>query len=160
MVIGLNGSGKSRLANKLGSILGKKVTHLDKHYYRPGWNAVSKEEWSEIIKNLIAQDEWIIDGSYPSSMDRRMERADTIIWLNFNKIRCIYRIIARTFNKVQPFDRPQGDLHKFSWWLLWKIIKYPKKKIFDKLEQYKNTKQIVILKNNKEVELFLASLVK
>ena len=160
MIIGLNGSGKSTLANKLGSILGREVTHLDKLYFKPGWNAVSKEEWKEIVTNLLAQDKWIIDGSYPSSMDRRAERADLIIWLKFSKIKCLYRIIKRCFSKIQPFDRPEGDFHKISWYLVWKILKYSKRKIAKKLEPYKNSRKLVILHNDNEVAQFLATLVK
>ncbi len=160
LIIGLNGSGKSTLANKLGKILGLDVFHLDKFYYKPGWQAVEKEEWSSIVKTLLEKERWIIDGTYPSSLDRRIARSDTIIFLNFNKYRCLYRIIARSFDKVQPFDRPDGDFHKISWHLVKKVILYPKRKMLEKLENLGESKKIIILNNDREVSAYLATLVK
>lgn len=160
LVIGLNGSGKSTLAKKLGKILNREVTHLDKHYFKQKWEAVSKEEWSEVIKEILSKDKWIMDGTYPSSLDRRIEASDTVIFLNFNRLLCLYRAFIRIFNRAQPSDRAPGNFHKISWQLVKKIIKYPKKKILEKLELHKNYKKIIILNNNNEVKLFLSTLVK
>ena len=160
LILGLNGSGKSTLANKLGKILNLEVFHLDKLYFKPGWKAVEKEEWPRIVQNVIDKDKWIIDGTYPSSLDRRIERSDTIIFLNFNKLLCLYRIIIRIFDRTQPFDRAEGNFHKISWYLIKKVIIYPKQKILKKLEKYKDTKKIFIIKNSKEVEELLLKLSK
>src|SRR3989344_6418004 len=136
LILGLNGSGKSTLANKLGKALNLEVFHLDKLYFKPGWQPVAKKEWPRMVQNVIDKDKWIIDGTYPSSLDRRIERSDTIIFLNFNKLLCLYRIFKRTLNRMQPFDRPEGDFHKLSWYLIKKVIIYPRNMILQKLEKY------------------------
>ena len=155
LIFGLNGSGKSTLAKKLGEILGLEVIHLDKYFFKQKWEAVSREERDEIIKNILLKDKWIMDGTYPSSLDRRMEAADTIIFLNFNRFLCLYRAFKRIFNRTQPTDKAPGNFHKISWELIRKIFKYPKKKMLDKLEFYKKTKQIFVFRNRKEVENYL-----
>ncbi len=150
LIIGLNGSGKSTLANKLGKLLNIEVFHLDKLYFKPGWKAVEKGEWLKIVQDIISKEKWIIDGTYPSSLDKRIERSDTIIFLNFNKLLCLYGIFIRIFDRKQPFDRPEGDFHKLSWFLIKKVLNYPKNHILQKIEKQKDTKKIFIIKNNRE----------
>ena len=63
LIIGLQGSGKSTFANKLGKKLNRKVVHLDKIYYESGWkHAQTKEEWRQTIRDLVSKDQWIMDG--------------------------------------------------------------------------------------------------
>jgi predicted ABC-type ATPase len=81
----------------------------------------------------------------------------TIIFFNFNKLLCLYRIFKRTFDKTQPFDKAEGNLNTISWNLIKSVILYQKKKNLDRLEQYKETKKIIIFKNTKEVEKYLAT---
>lgn len=160
LIIGLQGSGKSTFANKLGQSLDRKVIHLDKLYYRSGWQAVSKPEWQEILKEVTLQKEWIIDGNYHSSLDARIELADTIVFLNFPKWLCLFRAYKRSFKKDQPFDKAKGNNEKVSFDLIKKILRYPKNEVLNKLEKHKNTKKIFILKNSNEAEALLIELEK
>lgn len=158
VIIGVQGSGKSTFANKLGKVLGRDVTHLDKLYYKPGWQAVTKVEWQEILQGLVARKQWILDGNYNSNLGLRLDAADTVIFLNFPKWICIYRACKRAFQKAQPFDKVEGNKEKVSWTLIWKIITYPKKEMVKRLEKDNNGKKIYILKNDRDADLLLASL--
>jgi adenylate kinase family enzyme len=159
LIIGINGAGKSTLANNLGKKLNREVIHLDKLYYQSGWqHTQTKEEWRGTVKNLISKEKWIMDGHYNSTLDIRIPAADTIIFFNFNKLLCIYRIVKRIFSRIQPFDKIEGNKEKISFDLIKKIIKFPKKKILRMLEPYKNIKQIIIFKNDGEVEKYLSTL--
>ncbi|HZN09425.1 MAG TPA: hypothetical protein VFB65_21695 [Pyrinomonadaceae bacterium] len=44
--------------------LNLEVFHLDKFFWRPGWVESPREEWSQIVTELINRDSWIIDGNY------------------------------------------------------------------------------------------------
>jgi len=57
-IIGSGGAGKSTLARKMGVLLNLLVHHLDKVFWLPNWEKMS-------------QSEWVIDGNYGSTMDRR-----------------------------------------------------------------------------------------
>src|SRR3989344_8957244 len=93
LIIGLQGSGKSTFANKLGQGLNREVIHLDKVYYESGWKHIqTKEEWRQTIKELVLREKWIMDGQYTSTLDIRIPTADAIIFFNFNKLFCLYRI--------------------------------------------------------------------
>jgi len=159
LIIGLNGSGKSTFANKLGKKLNREVVHLDKIYYESGWKHLqTQEEWRETVGGLVSKEKWIIDGHYNSTLDIRIQPADTIIFFNFNKLLCLYRAFKRIFNRTQPFDKAEGNLNTLSWVLIKKIIKFPKNKMLNILEQNKNAKRIIIFNNDREVEKYLSTL--
>ncbi len=160
LVIGLNGAGKSTFANKLGKKLNLEVIHLDKVYYNSGWDRAYKTqpEWKQKVLELAAQDKWIIDGHYNSSLKLRIPRADTIIFFNFSKIICLYGVFKRLFNHNQPFDKQEGNLNRISWNLIRKIIIFDKKKLLGMLEELKPSKKIFVVKNRKEAEELLSIL--
>ena len=160
LIIGLQGSGKSTFANKLGQRLNREVIHLDKIYYESGWkHTQTKEEWRQTIRNLVSDQRWIMDGQYNSTLDIRIPAADTIIFFNFSKTVCFYRIFKRIFNKVQPFDKAEGNFNKISWDLIKKILYFPRQETLAKLEPFKNSKKIFIVKNSREAKNLLDKLV-
>ena len=157
LILGLQGAGKSTLANRLGKKLDREVIHLDKLYYPVGWvHPQTREEWREEMRNLAKREKWIMDGNFHSTLDIRMPRADMIIFLDFNKLLCLYRIFKRVWvSKGQPFDKAIGNKERVSWGLVMKIIKFPRQKTYERLKMYENSKKIYILKNDKEVEELL-----
>ncbi len=152
LIIGIPGSGKSTFANKLGKELNREIIHLDKFYYKSNWVAVQKDEWSAIVKNLLSREEWIMDGNYRGTFDSRIPAADTVVFLNFNKILCIYRAFTRSLDKNQPFDKAEGNTNKLSWGLLKKIITFNREEVIYRLKLYENTKKIFIVNNRKELD--------
>ncbi|MGE0699803.1 MAG: topology modulation protein [Hyphomicrobiaceae bacterium] len=82
LIIGPSGSGKSWLAQKVGSGLGLEVIHLDKVYWQPGWTAPDTTTWRERVTDLTAGDAWVMDGNYNRTLPARLQRAHAIIWLD------------------------------------------------------------------------------
>jgi adenylate kinase family enzyme len=74
---------------------------------------------------LDLHDRWVIDGNYSKlSFERRMEEADVIILMLFNRWNCLYRVTKRYLkfkNKTRP-DMAQGCKEKldreFVKWIL------------------------------------------
>ena len=161
LIIGLQGSGKSTFANKLGQGLNREVIHLDKIYYESGWkHTQTKEEWKQTIRDIVSGQKWIMDGQYNSTLDIRIPVADTIVFFNFNKFICFFRIFKRIFTRAQPFDKAEGNFNKISWDLIKKIIYFPRQQTLVKLLPFKNSKKIFIVKNSKEAEELLSQLTK
>ncbi|NTU46985.1 hypothetical protein HGA88_05150 [Candidatus Roizmanbacteria bacterium] len=150
-IIGLQGAGKSTFAHKLGIILHRKVTHLDKEYYLPHWKKrFTKAEWIAHQKQLIKEKQWIIDGNYKSTIDIRIEAADTIIFFDFPKLLCIYRAFKRALNNNQPVGKVENTRETINSNFIATILSYNKKQIHQKLNYYKKYKRIIILKNSKQ----------
>jgi hypothetical protein len=80
IIVGCQGSGKTRLALELALKLGVAVVHLDRLYWRPGWKASDKASFRARVADAIAGESWVIDGSYWGlAFDLTLARADTLV---------------------------------------------------------------------------------
>lgn len=162
-IIGNAGSGKSTLAQKLHAITRLPIFYLDQYYWKPGWVKTDPDEYKKIHDQLCDQEKWLIDGINLRVMEYRIKRADMIIFLNMPRYICFYRIFKRTFKyygtethsspKGCP-ERFNGEFLKFLKWV-WVFKKRYPPAIRELLKNYENTKQIYILKSQKEIDQFL-----
>ncbi len=160
LVIGHPGAGKSTLASNLGMKTGLPVIHLDKEFWRRGWVQIPKNEWRQRTEILVNRDEWIIDGSYDRTLDIRLLRADTVIFLDFSRYLCLWRVskrIVTNFGEVRP-DMADGcperiDLGflKFVW--NYRRDRYPI--VSECLKTHYADGTIVVLKNPTDAIQFL-----
>ena len=163
MIIGSGGAGKSTLSRQIHEITGLPIFHLDKYYWKPNWIESDKHEWEKTVQALTNQDVWIMDGNYGGTMDIRLEKADTIIFLNLSRWVCLRRVIIRTilsYGKSRQ-DMTPGCPERFSWEFLQYIWNYPATRsphILKKLEGLSNSKNVIILESPGEVKNFLKSL--
>jgi len=44
---------------------------------------------------LAAAPDWIMDGNYHNTYDIRMQRADTLLWLDYPRATCLRRVLLR-----------------------------------------------------------------
>jgi adenylate kinase family enzyme len=158
IIIGSGGSGKSTAAIKLGEITGLPVIHLDSYFWKPDWIQVGKDEWLLKIKELCEQPRWIMDGNYRGTMDLRFNEADTIIFLYFPRLLCLWGIMKRRFSK-RP-DTIEGcrekiDLEFFKW--VWNFNMTHVPDIMEKLNNIKD-KNVYILRNRKQLNKLFESI--
>ncbi len=117
LVIGHPGSGKSTLAKKLARILDLPLIHLDQQFWRPGWQATPSDEWRERVRDMVSGERWVIDGTFDQSLDIRLPRAETVIFLDFPRRMCVWRIIKRImsgYGKVRS-DMGAGCPERWDW---------------------------------------------
>jgi len=163
MVIGSSGSGKSTMAKRLGEITGLPVIHMDTIYWQPGWVATPADEVHERAIAAADRPAWVFDGNHSKSRDYRMERADTVIYLDFNRFTCLLRAFKRRImyaGKTRP-DMGEGCNERLTWWLITWIWGYPKRargKTLEWLSTIGPPKQVYHLKGNRAVRDFLRSL--
>ena len=159
MIIGCGGSGKSTLARQLGDKLNLPVVHLDKLFWHPGWVESSKEEIDEKIMTAMAEPRWIMDGNYNRTLPMRLEKCDTVIYLDFSRFTCLMGVAKRimtSYGKVRP-DMGAGCPERIDWEFLrwvWNFNRNNREKNYRLLEQYAD-KEIHILKNRRQVKRFL-----
>lgn len=161
-IIGYSGSGKSTLARKLAESYDLPVLHFDRVQFRPNWEIrpqASKEIMTKTFLDL--HKDWVIDGNYSKlSYERRMEEADVIILLLFNKVSCLYRVTRRylTYKDSSRPDMGEGCKEKLDWefvkWILrdgrsktardryqWVMRQYPDKTVLIKNQRQLNNVQ-------------------
>ena len=162
IVIGCSGSGKSTFSRQLGSITQIPVVHLDKLWWKPGWETVSREEFDLQHQKTLEKPSWIIDGNFSRTLPQRIAACDTVIYLDFNRITCIMGVLKRVFTnmgKVRP-DMGDGCPERFSLDFLiwvWNFNKKNRRNTYDLLSEA-NHAQIHIFKNRKQVYKFLSDI--
>ena len=162
LVLGNRGSGKSSFSEKLANKLGIPCIHLDSHYWRPNWVPTPEVEWPSIVRRLIDEDEWVMDGNYSTTLEERIQRADTAIYLRVTRPVAFWRIIRRRIahhGKVRP-ELPEGchekiDVDFLKW--IWNHQKRAEKGTFPILEKYSDSEKIVHYLDSKEAQEFLDS---
>ena len=162
LVIGAGGAGKSTLARRLGAALKLEVIHLDKYYWRPGWVETAKDEWERTVAALCARDAWVMDGNYLSTLAQRLQACDTVIFLDFARTLCLWRVVKRRI-LYRADTRPdmaagcteQLDLEFLRW--IWTYARRTRPEVVARLAEHAQGKQIIYLRKPAEVEQFLAA---
>ena len=161
-IIGSFGAGKTILALQLGEILKTPVFHLDCYFWLPGWKEKPGDVRIKILKELIQQEQWIIEGTYLRSSEPRLQAADTIIFLDISTWLCLKRIFYRYFKDRRPRpDLPAGCSSNLNPWRIGKVLFFRvrhRKELSQKLHSYESSKQVIWLRSPEEVENFLAEL--
>lgn len=95
LIIGCCGSGKSTLTKSLSKILNLPVVHLDALFWDKNWQQKDENTFLKLLDNELNGDKWIIDGNYISSLEYRASFADTIIYLDYPILLCLFNVIKR-----------------------------------------------------------------
>ena len=161
-IIGYSGSGKSTLARQLAEAYNIPVLHFDKVQFRPNWEIrpqASKEIMTKTFLDL--HKDWVIDGNYSKlSFERRMEEADVIILLLFNRISCLYRVTRRylKYKNATRSDMADGCTEKLDWeFVKWVLrdgrTKTSKQRYQSVRDRY--PEKTVVIKNQRQLDAYL-----
>ena len=166
MIIGFSGCGKSTLARQLGEMLDIEPLHFDAIHWLPNWVESTVEYKIERVRPVLEKDRWIIEGNYRRVLWReRLEQADTIIFLDFNPLLCLYRVVKRWFiykGKTRP-DMGEGCAEKLDFefikWVLWQG-RGNRKNNYELLTFLKNEqdKTVYIFRNPRQLKKFVNKL--
>ena len=162
VIIGCGGSGKSTLARQLGEKLNLPVVHLDKLWWKPGWVETSREDFDAKLAQELQKPQWIMDGNFNRTIETRIAKCDTIIYLDFSRVACVLGVLKRvitTHGKVRP-DMGEGcperfDLEFLKW--VWSFNDKNRQRYYKILNETQGVETIV-LKNRRMVKRFLRSL--
>jgi len=163
LVIGSSGAGKSTFARRLHQATNLKLIHLDQLHWKPNWVEPAKDEWRKIVEETIKRDEWIMDGNFSGTMELRIEVCDAVIFLDFPRTVCIWRILKRVakYRKTNRPDMAEGCDEKFDFAFLRWVWDYPnrtKPKVEALLKKYQTEKTIFRIESNADVENFFFNL--
>lgn len=162
LIIGCSCAGKSTLARTLGKKLHLPVTHLDQLWWKEGWENVSQEEFNEKLQAVLDGDRWIIDGNYGRTMEMRLQKCDTVIYLEFSRWACLWGLLQRltqSYGRVRP-DMSAGCPERFDWEFVKWIWNYNRDNRVKNSTYLAKTRQAekIILKSRREVRNFLAAI--
>ncbi len=164
LIIGCGGAGKSTLARQLGEQTGLPVVHLDKLFWKPGWEESSEEEMDIKISRELEKSQWIMDGNYNRTLPRRLECCDTVIWLDYPRLTCLLGVLKRVITNcgtVRP-DMGEGCAERFDMEFLkwvWNFNEKHRSRFHGLREQTPNVHWL-ILKSRRKARAFLKSMEK
>lgn len=112
------GNGKTTLAKKIAKKNGLRHIVLDKHMFKPGFVKASVEEFRNGVETEIAESkgDYVIDGMYhdvevperKAMMDKWMNEADLVIWMDVPLYVLLWRLILRSFKRTFCCVREDG----------------------------------------------------
>jgi adenylate kinase family enzyme len=163
MVIGGSGAGKSTFALALAARTGLPLYHLDREFWQADWTEPSPQEWRERVSLLTGLDRWIMEGTYTNTLDVRLPRADLVLWFDFPRHVCLYRVVRRVlryYGEVRP-DLAPGCPERFDLNFLkfvWTFNDHYRPRIVDALHRYAPQLEPVVFGCDADADRFLQSL--
>ena len=161
MIIGCGGAGKSTLARKLGETTGLPVVHLDQIWWSPGnWQHLEREEFDIRLMEKMEKPQWILDGNFNRTMELRLEKCDTVIYLDFPRRVCLTSWLGRVIKNWGHTrdDMAEGCTEWFDpdmakW--IWNFNKTNRARYYALLRAAQG-KEVYILRSRREVRSFLS----
>ena len=157
IVIGCPGSGKSTFARALQKKTGLPLYYLDMMYWNADKTTVPKDIFRARLAERLAENAWIIDGNYGSTMEARMAACDTVFFLDYDPAVCLAGIRERQGKSRadMPWIETEDDEEFLTF-----VREYNEKSrpdVLALLEKYQE-KQIVVFRTRDEADEFLRSL--
>lgn len=99
-IIGQGGSGKTSLAAEIGTRLGLPHTELDSIFWHLDWQHSPPGKFESQVEEIVAGDAWVLDGNYSRTRHIIWKRVETVVWLDFSLLLCLWRLLWRTSLRV------------------------------------------------------------
>ena len=155
IVIGSPGAGKSTFARALAVKTGLPLFYLDMVFHRPDKTTASHEEFDKKLGEIIKQPQWIIDGNYLRTLQLRFEHCEQVFFFDIPVDVCLEGAAARvgTAHEDLPWVEMEFD-EDFRQYIM-DFAQYQLPVIYDLIEQYKNSRRIVIFRSREEANAYL-----
>lgn len=155
LVIGCPGAGKSTFARKLRENLQLPLYYLDMIWHKPDKTTCSAEEFGRRLQKILQEDRWIIDGNYLRTLEMRLQRADTVFFLDYPLEVCLAGAKERIGKKREdlPWVETEFDEEFRQWILDFSRDQLPV--IYRLLKQYEAGKKIFVFRSREEAERYL-----
>lgn len=107
LVIGCPGAGKSTFARRFAAKTDLPLHYLDMIWHKPDHTTVDREVFDSILEEILATDNWIIDGNYLRTLPRRLQEADTVFFFDIPVDICMAGAVERLGKPRE--DMPWSD---------------------------------------------------
>ena len=151
------------MARKLGEKTGLPVVHLDQIWWEPGnWQHLQKPEFDDRLMAELEKPRWILDGNFNRTIEVRLERCDTVIYLDYPRLVCLKNWLGRVIKNWghHRADMTEGcnewfDPEMAKW--IWRFNKQNRPRYYELLQRIEG-KNVVILRSRRQAQKFLDTL--
>lgn len=165
IIFGASGTGKTTLCRKIAEKCHLEALHLDSIYWKKNWEHIDKEEFDIKMKDFFTQHEkWVIDGNYTNNrhFEKRLELADTIIFLDFGLQVSLHGIVERAtrYKHRNRSDMAEGCIEGIDQEFLHYVATFEKKghKIQAIIKEYENKKNVLVFHSRESLNEWLNAL--
>lgn len=155
IVLGSPGAGKSTFARKLRDLTGLPLYYLDRIWHKPDRTTVSREEFDAALGEILARDEWIIDGNYNRTIERRLIACDTAILLDYPVEVCIAGAMARVGQEREEMPWTEETLDSEFARYIEAFAAQQLPHVYELLAQYGKGRNILIFHSREEADAWL-----
>ena len=122
-IMGPSNSGKSTLAQAIGTAYGLPVVHLDRLHHRPhtDWQPRPEAEFLALHDAAIEAERWVMDGNYTRCLPQRLARATGVILLDVPTLTSLGRYLARCWSAGARIGGLEGGRDSVKWAMLYHI---------------------------------------
>lgn len=99
-VVGVTGSGKTRLARALAQRLALPHVELDALFWGPNWEKAPPEVFRARVAEALSGEAWVADGNYSATRDIVWRRAQALVWLDYPLPLVLWRLTVRTWRRI------------------------------------------------------------
>lgn len=99
-VVGTSGSGKSTFSRELAAVLELPHHEMDAHYWLPGWQGRSDEDFHSRIAGVTAREAWVLDGNYTRTIPVKWARVECVVWLDYSLPVTFFRGVRRAVRRA------------------------------------------------------------
>ena len=132
--------------------------HLDMLFWNADKTTVEKPVFIERLLKIVQNSEWIIDGNYSSTMELRIQKCDTVIFLDYPEEVCLAGVRERRGKARSdlPWVEPEEDDAEFIAFVE-KFRSESRPQVMALLEKYPQ-KNILIFSGRAEAAAFLTKI--
>ncbi len=158
IVIGSPGSGKSTFARRLRDAAGLPLFYLDMIWHLPDKTNVTREEFDARLADILARNEWIIDGNYNRTLEVRLRACDTVFLFDLPTDVCLEGVRRRIGTKREdmPWVEEEFDPEFYEWITNFRRDSLPR--VYELLEMYGEGKDVVIFHSREEADAWIMRL--
>lgn len=108
--------------------------------------------------DIVKEDRWIIDGNYQRTLKKRMERCDTVFFLDYPVEVCLEGAAARIGKKREDLPWLETELDEEFRQYIIDFSRDQLPEIYSLLEEYKKDRDILIFHTREAANIYLRSL--
>lgn len=153
-IIGGSGTGKTTLSNNLSRELNLPIYHIDGINHLADWKKRDESERDRIILEKVEEPRWIIDGTYRSTLQQRLEKADYIIYLDYSSFAQVRGVMKRFIrNHGKEKEEIPGCKEQMTWKFFWFVVNWRKTRraeIIEKINKVDSSK-VHVFKNRRQL---------
>jgi hypothetical protein len=122
------------------------VVELDRHFWSPDLDPMPKDRWRTVQAELTGPPAWIMDGDLGpyDAVEPRLEKADTVVVLDFARWRCLWRSSRRSRQRLD------------FWRWLWSWRRKSRPQLLSAISAHASHAEIKILRSPGAVDRWLA----